>query len=239
MNIKTKERLIVALDVANINTAKALVRELGEAVLFYKVGLELFMTGNSRELILWLREQGKQVFIDLKFFDVPQTVASAVRQLDQYGASFATVHGNDAILEAAAKCGTKTKILAVTVLTSLDQQDMQHLGFQTDIASLVLSRARRALQVGCSGVIASGLEAADLRKVIGDKLIIICPGVRPGYNDRIDDQKRSVTVTEAFANGADYIVLGRPIKDAPSPRQAAERVQAEIEVFFSTAIGNN
>jgi orotidine-5'-phosphate decarboxylase len=180
----------------------------------------------------WLRERGKRVFVDLKFFDVPETVASAVRQLRRYGADFATVHGNDAILRAAAAEKGNVGILAVTVLTSLDQGDMADLGFRADIAEVVLSRARRALEVGCDGVISSGLEAPRLRESLGDRFLVVSPGIRPGSNQRTDDQKRTVDVEEAFHNGADYIVVGRPIRGADDPRAAAADVQARIRTLF-------
>ena len=194
------------------------------------------MAGNYFELVDWLIAQDKKVFVDLKFFDVPQTVASAVSQLTRYGASFATVHGNDSILKAAvaAAQGSDLKILAVTALTSLDQADMDDLGFKADIKEVVLGRARRALQAGCAGVISSGLEAPALRDSIDEKLLIITPGIRPVANT--DDQKRTVNVEQAFANGADYIVVGRPIKlhdGYNSPREAALDIQRRIRVIFS------
>ncbi len=230
-NISAHERLIFAMDVSDSDRAKALVEELGEAVSFYKIGLELLMAGDYFELLQWLLDKDKKVFVDLKFFDVPQTVQSAVRQLSQYGASFATIHGNDAIMRAAAEAKGDVKILAVTALTSLDRGDLDDLGFQCDVEDLVLSRARRALESGCDGVISSGLEAPALRKNIDKRLLVITPGIRPVDND--DDQKRTVNVEQAFRNGADYIVVGRPIKDAENPRQMAESIQATIADIFA------
>jgi orotidine-5'-phosphate decarboxylase len=230
--IPDRERLIVALDVPDPGRARDLVERLGDQVVFYKLGLELFMAGGYFELVDWLRARGAKVFVDLKFFDVPQTVGSAVRALAGRGATFATVHGNDAILEAACAAKGDLRILAVTVLTSLDQADMDALGFQTDIARLVLSRARRALEVGCDGVISSGLEAADLRRDLGDRFLIVVPGIRPGLNRRVDDQKRTVDVEEAFRAGSDYIVVGRPIRDAADPRAAASDIQRRIASLF-------
>ncbi len=229
-NIPVHERLIFAMDVPDGDSAKALVEELGDAVSFYKIGLELFMAGDYFELLQWLLEKDKKVFVDLKFFDVPQTVQSAVRQLSKHGASFATIHGNDAIMRAAAEVKGDVKILAVTALTSLDRGDLDDLGFQCDVEDLVLSRARRALESGCDGVISSGLEASALRKNIDERLLVITPGIRPVDND--DDQKRTVNVEQAFRNGADYIVVGRPIKDAENPRLAAESIQATIKGIF-------
>ena len=230
--IPTHERLIMALDLPTIDQAKALVDQLGDAVSFYKVGLELFMSGNYYELIHWLNIHNKHVFADLKFFDVPETVARAVRVLSQQGVDFATVHGNDAIMEAAGKAKGDLKVLAVTVLTSLDQGDMTDLGFDCDVQKLVLSRARRALALGCDGVISSGLEVPALRAEVDNKLLVVSPGIRPVENRPSDDQKRVVTVEQAFRNGADYIVVGRPIRDAADPRAAALAVQAQIRAVF-------
>ena len=230
--IPTHERLIMALDLPTVDQAKALVDQLGDAVSFYKVGLELFMSGNYYELIHWLNIHNKHVFADLKFFDVPETVARAVRVLSQHGIDFATVHGNDAIMEAAGKAKGDLKVLAVTVLTSLDQGDMTDLGFDCDVQKLVLSRARRALALGCDGVISSGLEVPALRAEVDNKLLVVSPGIRPVENRPSDDQKRVVTVEQAFRNGADYIVVGRPIRDATDPRAAALAVQAQIRAVF-------
>jgi orotidine-5'-phosphate decarboxylase len=226
------ERLIVALDLPSPEAAWQLVQLLGPRVRFYKLGLELFMAGGYFELIAALCERDKRVFVDLKFFDVPQTVNSAVRQLARRGADFATVHGNDAILEAACAAKEDLRILAVTVLTSLDAGDMRALGFETDIASLVLSRARRALAIGCDGVVSSGLEANGLRRELGDRLLIVVPGIRPVHNRPTDDQKRTTDVEEAFFAGADHIVIGRPIHSAADPRAAAEDIQNRIAAVF-------
>lgn len=230
-DIPSAERLIFALDVPDIEQAQALIRLLGDTVQFYKLGLELFMAGGYFELVKWLREQNKKVFIDLKFFDVPETVRSAVRQLAKYDAQFATVHGNDAILQAAVEEKGELKILGVTVLTSLDQHDLNDLGFNCDPKTLVLSRARRALEIGCDGVISSGLEAPELRDELGERFLIITPGIRPVAN--VDDQKRTVDVEQAFVNGADYIVVGRPIRKASDPRAAAADIQRKIVDLFA------
>jgi len=231
-DIPPRERLILALDVPDMTTAKATVEALGDSVHFYKIGLELFMSGSYLELIEWLRERGKRVFCDLKFFDVPETVARAVRRLKGRDVDFATVHGNDAILEAAVKEKDGLKIMAVTVLTSLDRGDLEDLGFQCDPEALVLSRARRALQLGCDGVISSGLEVPRLREEVGEQLIVVVPGIRPVDNRPTDDQKRVVSVTQAFRNGADYIVVGRPIRSASDPRAKALEIQREIAELF-------
>jgi orotidine-5'-phosphate decarboxylase len=237
--VPVRERLIFAMDVPSTDEAKSIVTELGDSVVFYKLGLEIFMAGGYFELVEWLRGQGKKVFVDLKFFDIPQTVGSAVRQLLGRGASFLTVHGNDAILEAAvAARGPATgddalRVLAVTVLTSLDQRDMESLGFQASVADVILSRARRALDIGCDGVISSGLEARALREAHGGGFLVVVPGIRPVVNRAEDDQKRTVDVRGAFLNGADYIVVGRPIKNAPDRRAAAEAIQQTIADVFA------
>ena len=228
------ERLILALDVPTVDEAKALVLSLGDAVKFYKIGLELFMSGNYFELLDWLVKQGKKVFVDLKFFDVPETVRSAVKNLAGSGATFATVHGNQAVMEAAAAAKGDVKILAVTVLTSLDRGDLDDLGFACDVESLVLSRARRALATGVDGIVSSGLEAPMIRRELGQKLLVVTPGIRPVENKPADDQKRTVDVAQAFQNGADYIVIGRPIRNAPDPREAALAVQQTIAGVFGS-----
>ena len=231
--IDPRDRLIFALDVPDVDAAKALVEELGDSVVFYKIGLELNMSGRYFELLDWLVARGNKVFVDLKFFDVPATVASAVSKLHGRGVTFATVHGNQGIMEAAAEAKGDVKILAVTVLTSLDRGDLDDLGFDVDVSKLVLSRARRSLESGCDGIIASGLELPGLRAEIDDKLLVITPGIRPVENRVEDDQKRVVTPEQAFKDGADYIVIGRPIRNAADPKAAAEAVQKTIAAVFS------
>lgn len=228
-DIPVRDRLIFAMDVPDCTRARELAGELGDAVNFYKIGLELMMSGEYFELLDWLLARDKKVFCDLKFFDIPATVGSAVRALKDRGASFVTVHGNQSIMEAAAQNkGDSLKVLGVTVLTSLDRGDLDDLGFDCDIEALVLSRARRALEAGCDGVISSGLEVPKLREEVDNRLLVVSPGIRPVDNRPVGDQKRVVTVETAFGNGADYIVVGRPIRDAASPREAAEAIQASI-----------
>jgi orotidine-5'-phosphate decarboxylase len=234
-NIPARERLIFALDVPDAGSARRLVDRLGSAVRFYKLGLELFMAGEYFELLDWVAGKGNRIFVDLKFFDVPATVAAAVRRLRNRGVTFATVHGNQSIMEAAAEVKGDVKILAVTVLTSLDRGDLEDLGFSCDVEQLVLSRARRALEAGCDGVVSSGLEAKLLRQHLDQRLLVVTPGIRPVENRPVDDQKRVVSVEEAFANGADYIVVGRPIRDAADPQAAAEAIQATIARMFPGA----
>jgi orotidine-5'-phosphate decarboxylase len=229
--IPRAERLIAALDVSTPQEARRLAEQLGDVVRFYKVGLELFMAGGYFELVDWLVARGARVFVDLKFFDVPETVRRAVANLRGRGVTFATVHGNQAMMEAAVREKGEVKILAVTALTSLDRGDLDDLGFSCDVARLVLSRARRALEAGCDGVISSGLEAQALKTEFKDRLLVVTPGIRP-VDNRADDQKRTVDVAQAFANGADYIVVGRPIREAADPRAAAQGIQATIATIF-------
>lgn len=231
--IPPRERLIMALDVPSIDEAKALVEELGDAVVFYKVGMELFMSGDYFGFIEWLKARDKKIFVDLKFFDIPATVGRAIKALSNKGVDLATIHGNDSIMEAAANAKGNLKVLAVTALTSLDRGDLDDLGFQCDVKALVLSRAKRALQIGCDGIVSSGLEVSMIREELGDKLLVITPGIRPVDNREDDDQKRAVSVEQAIQNGADYIVVGRPIRDASDRKAMAETIQAQIAAQFS------
>jgi len=233
-DIAARDRLIFAMDVADTGSARRLAGVLGDSVQFYKLGLELFMAGDYFELLDWMVGSGKKIFVDLKFFDVPATVAAAVRRLRNRGVTLTTVHGNQSIMEAAAAAKGDVKILAVTVLTSLDRGDLDDLGFDCDVERLVLSRARRALEAGCDGVVSSGLEAKLLREQLDERLLVVTPGIRPVENRPSDDQKRVVTVEQAFENGADYIVVGRPIRDAHDPKAAAEGIQRTIADVFST-----
>jgi orotidine-5'-phosphate decarboxylase len=230
-DINSRERLIFALDVQTAEQAKSIVEQLGDSVVFYKLGLEMFLGGQYFETIEWLLAQNKQIFVDLKFFDVPQTVGAAVRQLTGKGISFVTVHGNDEILKAAVREKQDLKILAVTVLTSLDRGDLNDLGFDCDPDALVLSRAKRALAIGCDGVISSGREARALRESLDRNFLVVTPGIRPVDNNE-DDQKRTVDVRTAFTNGADYIVVGRPISQAADPYAAASAIQQTIAEVF-------
>ncbi|MEA3210401.1 MAG: orotidine-5-phosphate decarboxylase [Chthoniobacter sp.] len=227
------DRLIFALDVPTKAEALSWIDRLGDAVTFYKLGLELFMAPGYFELVEELHRRGKKVFADLKFFDVPATVKSAVANLARTGVYCCTVHGTQSIYEEAVAVKGGMKLLAVTVLTSLDRADLDDLGFQCDVEELVFSRGKRALAAGCDGVISSGLEAARLRTELGEKLLIITPGIRPVENKPVDDQKRTLTLEQAFFNGADHVVVGRPIRQAPDPRAAAEAMQAEIRRLFT------
>jgi len=231
--IAARERLIFALDVPDLAGAKKLVTRLADSVVFYKIGLELATSPHYFELLRWLIDQDKKVFTDLKLYDIPATVGAAVRQLSNTGASFLTVHGDRAIMAAAgAEKGDHLKILAVTVLTSIAPQDLADMGVGLSVEELVLLRARQAVAANCDGVIASGLEAARLRQALGAGPLIVTPGIRPADSARNDDQRRVVTPTLAFEAGADYIVVGRPIRDAADPYAAAAAIQSEIAAVF-------
>jgi orotidine-5'-phosphate decarboxylase len=231
MTIPPRERLIAALDVPSAAEARALAERLGDAVRFYKIGLELFTAGGYFELLQWLTARGAKVFADLKLYDIPETVRRAVANVRDGGATFLTVHAERSILEAAAREKGDLKVLAVTVLTSFDQRDIAEMGYAGTVEDLVLQRARAALESGCDGVIASGLEAPRIKAAFGAKLLVVTPGVRPA-GAAAQDQKRVVDVAQAFANGADYIVVGRPIRDAQDPRAAALAMQAGIAAAF-------
>lgn len=231
--IPSRERLIFALDVPDLGAAKSLVTRLADSVAFYKIGLELATSPHYFELLRWLLEHDKKVFTDLKLYDIPATVAASVRQISKTGASFLTVHGDRAIMEAAAGAkGDHLKILVVTVLTSIAPRDLAEMGIGLGVEELALLRARQAVAAGCDGVIASGLEAETLRRALGAAPLVVTPGIRPADGARNDDQRRVVTPTLAFRSGADYIVVGRPIRDAADPYQAAAAIQTEIASVF-------
>jgi len=229
--IHRRDRLIAALDVPSAAQARAYAEQLGDAVKFYKIGLELFTAGGYFELLEWLRSRGGKVFADLKLYDIPETVRRAVANLRGSGATFLTVHAERSIMQAAAQEKGALKLLAVTVLTSFDQKNLAEMGYAGSVEDLVLQRARAALESGCDGVIASGLEAPKIRAAFGARLLVVTPGVRPA-GTAAADQRRTVDVAQAFANGADYIVVGRPIRDAADPRAAAEAIQASIAAAF-------
>ncbi|MBA7695004.1 Orotidine 5'-phosphate decarboxylase [subsurface metagenome] len=237
-NIPLNERIIFALDFSNPREALSWVKKLDGHVKFFKVGLQLFLAGwwNVVEAII---KRGNKVMVDLKFFDIPETVYSAIQQLKNKGVTFATIHGNDPIIEAAVKGKNGLKILAVTVLTSFDETDMKEMGFTGTIEDLVLIRSRKAINLGCDGVVSSGKEAFALREKFGSNFIIVTPGIRPGINRDVigdDDQKRIATAKEAFADGADYVVIGRPIKNSDDPIKTIKQIQAEIKEGISNNI---
>ena len=231
-DIRIEDRLIFALDVPEVSEAKKIVTELDNSVNFYKIGMELLMTGQYFDLLDWLIAKDKKVFVDLKFFDVPETVGRTIARLSDYGATFATVHGNQALMEKAAENKNNLKILAVTALTSLDRGDLDDLGFDCNVKDLVISRAKRAFDAGCDGIVSSGLEVPYIREYVDNKLIAVTPGIRPVAND--DDQKRVVDVATAFMSGSDYIVVGRPIKNADNRYNAASNIQKIIRSVFET-----
>jgi len=227
--IPTQERLIVALDVPSVEEAEAVVARLGSSVLFYKIGLQLQFAGGL-PLADKLIARGKKVFLDSKILDIDQTVIGAVANVANMGVSFLTVHGNGATIRAAVE-GRKhhdLKLLSVTVLTSLDAFDMQDLGLSCTVPELVMHRARKALEAGCDGVIASGQEAQAIREMAGNSLLIVTPGIRSEGISK-DDQKRTSTPLEAIAAGADYLVVGRQILTSPNPGAEAERILREIQ----------
>ena len=230
--IPREERLIVALDVPTVDEARKLVERIGDGARFYKIGLELMTSGGYFELLDWLVKRGNRVFADLKFYDIPETVRRAVANLRDRGATFLTVHGHRSVMEAAAKEKGSLQVLAVTVLTSFDQRDLDEMGASVTVEQLVLARATGAVESGCDGVISSGLEAPVIKHAFGSKLKVITPGIRPVTNKPSDDQKRTVDVAQAFANGADYIVVGRPIRDAADPAAAARGIQDTIAGIF-------
>ncbi|MBI5559391.1 MAG: orotidine-5'-phosphate decarboxylase [Deltaproteobacteria bacterium] len=239
-DIPLEERIILALDVAEPELAKEWVRKTEAKIGFYKVGLQLFLAGWF-DIVDWIIDRGHKVMVDLKFFDIPETVKLAMMQLRDRGVTFATVHGNDPIIRAALEAGSGRddglKILAVTVLTSFGEEDMRAMGMTGTIEELVYFRAKRALELGCDGVVSSGLEAARLRQGLGDKLLIVTPGIRPGANieDSGDDQTRIMTASRAMANGADYVVVGRPITRAAEPLAVISGLQEEIGVALRAA----
>jgi orotidine-5'-phosphate decarboxylase len=222
-------RLIVALDVPNVEEAKALIEALGDSVGVYKIGLELLFSGGF-ELARELASQGRSVFIDAKLLDIEATVERATAAIARTGAEFLTVHALDAkTLDAAVRgrAGSKLRLLGVTVLTNLDRDDLKEQGVDRTPQELAVYRAMLAQEAGFDGVVASGEEAAALRQALGPGVLIVTPGIRPKGAES-HDQTRSITPAEAVAAGADYIVVGRPITRAPDPRAAALAIVEEI-----------
>jgi orotidine-5'-phosphate decarboxylase len=226
--IALKDRIIVALDVDQREKAQDIVRACESHIGFFKVGLQLFMA-DYFNTVDWILDRGHKVMLDLKFFDIPETVKLAVEQVNNRGVSLATIHGNDPIIRAALEARGDMKLLAVTVLTSFGEEDMRAMGLTGSLAELVLFRARRALELGCDGVVSSGLEVEGLRAELGSRLLIVTPGIRPGANVKTDDdQVRVVTAGSAIQSGADHLVVGRPITRAEDPIRVIEAMQAEI-----------
>ena len=231
--IEPRDRLIFALDVATAADALAWVAQLGDAVTFYKLGLEFCMSGQYFEVLERLVGEGKKVFADLKFSDVPATVRGAVAGLARYGATSCTLHGTSSVYRAVLPVRGAMKLLAVTVLTSVDDAEVQEMGWSGTVEELVSRRARAALEAGLDGLICSGQEAARLRAEWGAAPLIVTPGIRASAEQGIDDQKRTMTLRAAFLAGTDHIVVGRPIRHAPDPRAAAEAMQREIAGIFA------
>lgn len=225
-----RERLIFALDAPSGAEALAWVDRLGDTVQFYKIGMELLASGDYFTVLDALARRDKRVFVDLKFFDIPATVAGVIRGLSRWPVTYATIHGWHAgMMEAAAEArADELRLLAVTVLTSMDGSDLRAMGISSgEPADVVVQRAVAAQTAGIDGVICSGQEAGMIRAATGPGFSIVCPGIRPG-GPVGDDQKRTVGVAEAFASGADAIVVGRPISRAADPQAAAEAIQTEI-----------
>lgn len=233
LRLSDRERLIFALDAPSGADALAWVERLGDSVAFYKIGMELLASGEYFAVLDALAKRDKRVFVDLKFFDIPATVAGVIRGLSRWPITYCTIHGWHAgMMEAAAAARSgDLRLLAVTVLTSMDNQDLQQMGIDRTSDEVVVQRALAAQAAGIDGVIASGQEAGVIRAATGPGFDIVCPGIRPG-GPVGDDQKRTVGVAEAFRRGADAIVVGRPISQAADPRAAAEAIQREIADCF-------
>jgi orotidine-5'-phosphate decarboxylase len=226
--IAPRDRLIVALDLPGVEAAEAMVARLGESVTFYKIGYQLAFAGGL-PLVRKLADNGKKVFIDLKLHDIGNTVARGVESIARLGATFLTVHAYPQTMKAACegRTGSNLKILAVTVLTSYDDDDLQAAGYRAGVADLVATRARQAQQIGIDGLVCSPEEAASLRKIVGGQLSLVTPGIRPA-GAATGDQKRIMTPARAITAGADYLVVGRPVLEAAEPRAAAETIVSEI-----------
>src|SRR5215472_1536292 len=227
-DIPTKDRLIVALDLPGVEQAEAMVARLGDAVSFYKIGYQLAYAGGL-PLVRKLADNGKKVFIDLKLHDIGNTVARGVESIARLGATFLTVHAYPQTMKAAAeaRAGTDLKILAVTVLTSYDDDDLHAAGYRLGVSDLVEARAQQAQVLGIDGLVCSPAEAAGLRKLVGHQMPLVTPGIRPS-GSATGDQKRIMTPARAIAAGADYLVVGRPVVEAADPKAVAEAILAEI-----------
>lgn len=231
--IDARERLIVALDLPDVAAAQQMVTRLGRQVEFFKVGLSLQLAPGVEGLIESLPENGKKLFLDYKYYDIPETLIKAVSQAARRQVSFLTIHGSGSLIRAAVKGrgDSGMKLFTVTVLTSWDKSDLLEMGYSDHtVEELVLFRAKMALDAGCDGVIASGREASAIRR-LSDKLMVITPGIRPDGSAE-DDQKRRTTPRDAIRAGADYLVVGRPITGAPDPAAAAEGIVAEMQEAF-------
>ncbi len=234
-SITPRDRLIVALDLPGEPEARAMIAALGDSVAFYKIGMELAYSGAGLDLARALARDGKKVFIDLKLHDIPNTVERATRQLATLGATFATIHAYPQTM-AAAKRGaahSNLKLLAVTVMTSCDDDDLAAAGYAFNVRDLIARRARQAADAGIDGLVLSPEEAADMRAALGPNMVLVTPGVRPA-GAAAGDQKRVTTPARAIASGADYLVIGRPVTEAADPKAAANAIVAEIESGLAT-----
>jgi orotidine-5'-phosphate decarboxylase len=227
-SIAPKDRLIVSLDLPNLESAEAMIARLGDSVTFYKIGYQLVYAGGL-SLAQKLRAAGKKVFIDVKLHDIGNTVTRGVESLSTSGATFLTVHAYPQTMQAAVagRGNSGLQILAVTVLTSYNETDLQEAGYRHTIADLVATRARQAKALGVDGLVCSPEEVAALRAIVGDQMSLVTPGIRPEGSSS-GDQKRIMTPARAIAAGADYLVVGRPIVEASDPKAAADAIQAEI-----------
>jgi len=224
--------LILALDVPSTDEAEKLLAKVQDQIAFVKVGLELY-TAAGPEIVQRLLNRGKRVFLDLKFLDIEETVRRATERVAAMGVDFLTIHANRKALTAAVKGrgASPLKLLAVTVLTNFDSNDLRDMGIQRSVQELVMARALLAAEVGCDGVVASGEEPGVLRPKIGPRFVIVTPGVRPAGKD-VDDHARATTPTQTIAAGADYLVVGRPIRSATDPAAAAAAILAEMQTAF-------
>jgi orotidine-5'-phosphate decarboxylase len=223
--IAPRDRLIVALDLPGVDAAEAMVARLGDSVSFYKIGYQLAYAGGL-PLVRKLAQSGKKVFLDLKLHDIGNTVARGVESVSRLGAAFLTVHAYPQTMKAALEGvdGSGLKILAVTVLTSYDDGDLQAAGYRLGVSDLVEARARQAQALGVDGLVCSAEEAARLRAIVGDQMVLVTPGIRPA-GVAAGDQKRMMTPGRAIAAGADYLVVGRPVIEAADPEAAAEAIR--------------
>jgi orotidine-5'-phosphate decarboxylase len=233
LSVNARERLIVALDLPDVASARQLVSRLGQHVSFFKVGLSLQLAPGVDGLIQSLLDGRQKLFLDYKYYDIPETLTKAVSQAAQRGVTFLTIHGSGSLIRAAVKGRGESgmKLFTVTVLTSWDKSDLLEMGYSNNtVEELVVFRARMAVEAGCDGVIASGREAKAIRR-ISNKLLVITPGIRPD-GARDDDQKRRTTPRDAILAGADYLVIGRPITEAADPVEATEKILAEMQEAF-------
>jgi orotidine-5'-phosphate decarboxylase len=228
------DRLIVALDLEDVDAARRMVQDLEGVVNFFKIGLVLQLAPGVEAFIASLMQRGKRVFLDYKYYDVEETLRKAIARASSLGVSFLTVHGSGGLIKAAVqgRGNSDLKLFAVTVLTSMDASDIAEMGYSNhSVEELVIFRAKKALEAGCDGVIASGLEAERIKEVSGNNLLVVTPGIRPeGYPE--DDQKRRTTAGAAIRAGADYLVIGRPITDETNPRKSAEKFLKEMQLAF-------